>query len=58
MNHIVFQGYWAGYDPQIDPTATEEFVTSAFRFGHSLLPNRIERWSHGHRYIGKLFKWS
>ncbi|CAG7818255.1 unnamed protein product [Allacma fusca] len=44
-------GYWNGYDGNVNPTAAEEFITSAFRFGHSLLPNRIERWSLSHRFI-------
>ena len=50
---LSFQGYWEGYDPKTDPSALEEFITSAFRFGHSLLPQRIERWSHRHTFVGK-----
>ena len=26
--------------------------SAAFRFGHSLLPSTIERWSKSHRYVG------
>lgn len=49
---LSFKGHWEGYDSKIDPSALDEFITSAFRFGHSLLPQRIERWNHKHTFIG------
>ncbi|KAJ9601338.1 hypothetical protein L9F63_000476, partial [Diploptera punctata] len=45
-------GYWDGYDSNIDPTIPSAFVTAAFRFGHSLLPSLLERWSPNHVRIG------
>lgn len=45
-------GYFDGYDPKIEVAASANFITSAFRFGHSLLPSTIERWSPGNKYIG------
>ncbi|XP_063847936.1 peroxidase-like [Scylla paramamosain] len=44
-------GYFNGYGPKIDLSMSDDFVTSAFRFGHSLLPATIERWSPGNKYI-------
>nr|CAD7417294.1 unnamed protein product [Timema poppensis] len=40
------------YDPDVNPTVTSSFITAAFRFGHSLLPNVVERWSSTHKFIG------
>ncbi|PSN49557.1 hypothetical protein C0J52_04989 [Blattella germanica] len=45
-------GYWDGYDPNVDVTIPSAFVTAAFRFGHSLLPSVLERWSPSHVRIG------
>lgn len=45
------QGHSNGYKPGLNPTVPASFGTAAFRFGHSLLPSTIERWSQSHRYI-------
>jgi len=45
--------FFQGYDKTVNPTAASAFTTSAFRFGHSLLPTHIERWSKTHRFLGQ-----
>ena len=42
-------GYFNGYDSDINPSAANSFVSQVFRFGHSLLPSSVERWSKSHR---------
>ncbi|XP_071539893.1 peroxidase-like [Panulirus ornatus] len=44
-------GYWEGHDPSVDPSMTAAFVAAAYRFGHSLVPSTVERWSSSHRFI-------
>ncbi len=42
------------YDSSIDPTLPAEFNGAAYRFGHSLIPSKLERWSTDHsRTVGK-----
>ncbi|CAH1400800.1 unnamed protein product [Nezara viridula] len=44
-------GYWDGYDPTVNPNIIDAFASAAFRFGHSLLPTAVERWSKAHKFI-------
>ncbi|XP_039276862.1 chorion peroxidase [Nilaparvata lugens] len=44
-------GYWDGYDTEINPNIIDAFSAAAFRFGHSLLPTAVERWSKAHKFI-------
>ncbi|KAF0290271.1 Chorion peroxidase [Amphibalanus amphitrite] len=46
-------GYWDGYNEYEDPSITLGFMTSAYRFGHSLLPTVVEKWSPTHKYIAE-----
>lgn len=49
---LVKNGYSDTYDASVNPTTDNGFATAAFRFGHTLLPSTIERWSKTHRYVG------
>ncbi|KAG8238571.1 hypothetical protein J437_LFUL017507 [Ladona fulva] len=50
---LLDEGYSDTYDSSVDVTVTASFITAAFRFGHSLLPSTIERWSAAtNSYIG------
>ncbi|XP_050574837.1 chorion peroxidase isoform X1 [Bombus affinis] len=43
--------YWDGYDESVNPAVIDAFAAAAFRFGHSLLPTAVERWSKAHKFI-------
>ncbi|KAL0832005.1 hypothetical protein ABMA28_001504 [Loxostege sticticalis] len=45
------EGYWDGYDPEVNPDVIDSFAAAAYRFGHSLLPTAVERWSKAHKFI-------
>lgn len=44
-------GYWDGYDSNVNPAIIDAFAAAAFRFGHTLLPTAVERWSKAHKFI-------
>lgn len=46
------QGFSNNYDPDTDITVAAAFGAAAFRFGHSLLPDAMERWSVDHKFVG------
>jgi len=45
-------GYFKGYDSSVNTGSASAFSQAVFRFGHTLLPSVLERWSSTHRYIG------
>ncbi|XP_046396972.1 peroxidase-like [Ischnura elegans] len=51
--NLLDEGFSNAYDENVDATVTASFITAAFRFGHSLLPSTVERWSAAsNSYIG------
>ncbi len=51
FNHIL-QGMLKSYNPKLEATLPVAFFAAAFRFGHSLIPSALERWSTSHKFIG------
>lgn len=49
---VTQQGFASNYDPDTDITVPAAFGAAAFRFGHSLLPDAMERWSADHKFLG------
>jgi hypothetical protein len=49
---LLKSGYFDGYDPAVNPSSSSVFAQAVFRFGHTLLPSTLERWSKTHRYVG------
>lgn len=41
------------YSADRDATLPVAFNAAAYRFGHSLVPPALERWSVSHRFVGK-----
>ena len=56
--HLLQKGLSNSYDPKIEASLPVSFVTAAFRFGHSLLPTKIEQWSISHKHVCKFCNWS
>ena len=40
---MVKLGVYNGYNPNVNPTITNVFATSAFRFGHTLISSEFEK---------------
>jgi len=38
-----WQGYWEGYDASYDASVINAFLTAAYRFGHTLIPESMPR---------------
>ena len=50
---LLKHGYYNGYDPKVNPGIRVEFQGSAFRFGHSILPDTTERYNKFHEKLGE-----
>jgi len=47
-----WQGYWEGYDASYDASVINAFLTAAYRFGHTLIPESMPRYSSNWRITG------
>lgn len=52
--HLLDLGYYDGYDPKINAEPRVAFQAAAFRFGHSLVPDSIERFNKFHQKLGSI----
>lgn len=48
---LLEDGFYTGYDPKINPSIRLGFQAAAFRFGHSILPDVIERYNKYHEKL-------
>lgn len=46
---IMMSGYFEGYDSTTNPNVVNEFATSAFRFGHSLIQPTFARFDKNNK---------
>jgi peroxidase len=47
-------GYYAGYDQRVNPSLSNEFAVAAFRFGHSLIRNSLDRFNYAYTNVGSV----
>lgn len=45
------EGYFYGYNRNVNPASANVFSTSAFRFGHSLIPKNLNRCNRHHQLL-------
>jgi len=45
-------GYFNGYDSSVDPNLSNEFATAAFRFGHTLIRDQLDRYNTLYQNVG------
>ncbi|XP_075732949.1 salivary peroxidase/catechol oxidase-like [Rhipicephalus microplus] len=47
------EGYWHGYDPDVNLALSNSFQSAAFRFGHTFIQGMVRRYNKYHEFIGE-----
>jgi peroxidase len=47
-------GYYNGYDQNVNPACSNEFAVAAFRFGHSLIRNSLDRYNYAYSSVNSV----
>ncbi|XP_018495360.1 peroxidase [Galendromus occidentalis] len=50
---LVEDGYWDGYDPDVNFALANSFQAAAFRFGHTFIQGMVRRYNKYHEFLGQ-----
>ncbi|XP_064480134.1 chorion peroxidase-like [Ornithodoros turicata] len=50
---LLKEGYWNGYDANVNMALSNSFQAAAFRFGHTFIQGRVRRYNKFHEFVGE-----